>query len=154
MVGIGGGGDVVGSYAVALAAVELGTPAIVGGLTWERRPVDPIPGPRRLDEIHGAEPLNAAVALCGPDTTGPAGFRFCESHLSRLLGQRTVLVDPNPGPRATGEAIADAARQHARPDPGDRRQGRRESAPDVTFRWRSEARAPRARATAPRRPRG
>jgi hypothetical protein len=111
VVGIGGGGDVVGSYAVALAAVELGTPAIVGGLTWERRPVDPIPGPRRLDEIHGAEPLNAAVALCGPDTTGPAGFRFCESHLARLLGQRTVLVDPNPGPRATGEAIADAARQ-------------------------------------------
>jgi hypothetical protein len=108
IVGIGGGGDVVG----ALAAAELlGGDAVVGGLTWERRPVDPIPGPRLLAEVVGAEPLNAAVALCGPDTSGPGGFLFCESHVARATGSKTVLVDPNPGPRAVAAALDDAAQR-------------------------------------------
>jgi len=104
-VGIGGGGDVVG----ALAARELLGDAVVGGLTWERRPVDPIPGPRELGELSHAEPLNDAVALAGPGTSGPGGFLFCESHVARAIGERTVLVDPNPGPRAVAEALDDAA---------------------------------------------
>ena len=49
-VGIGGGGDVVGALATADLAERLGTPFVVGGMTWERRPIDPIPGPRTLDE--------------------------------------------------------------------------------------------------------
>jgi hypothetical protein len=106
-VGIGGGGDVVG----ALAAAELLGDAVVGGLTWERRPVDPIPGPRLLDEVVGAGALNEAVALCGPDTSGPGGFLFCESHVARATGERTVLVDPNPGPRGIAAALDDAAAQ-------------------------------------------
>lgn len=104
--GIGGGGDVVGCLA---AAALLGDDAVVGGLTWERRPVDPIPGPRALDEVEHAERLNAAVALAGPETSGPGGFRFCESHVARATGERTVLVDPNPGPRAVAAALDDAA---------------------------------------------
>jgi hypothetical protein len=107
IVGIGGGGDVVG----ALAAAELLGGGIAGGLTWERRPVDPIPGPRRLDEVTGAERLNDAVALAGPDTGGPGGFLFCESHVARATGERTVLVDPNPGPRVVAAALDDAAAQ-------------------------------------------
>jgi len=106
-VGIGGGGDVVG----CLAAAALLGDAVVGGLTWERRPVDPIPGPRTLDEVEHAERLNDAVALAGPDTSGPGGFRFCESHVARATGERTVLVDPNPGPRVIAAALDDAAGQ-------------------------------------------
>ena len=50
-IGIGGGGDVVGALAVAEAAREAGCSARVGGVTWERRVVDPIAGPRRIDEF-------------------------------------------------------------------------------------------------------
>jgi hypothetical protein len=107
IVGIGGGGDVVG----ALAAAELLGDAVVGGLTWERRPVDPIPGPRTLDEVSRAKRLNAAVALAGPDTSGPGGFLFCESHVARATGERTLLVDPGPGPRAVAAALDDAAQR-------------------------------------------
>lgn len=110
-VGIGGGGDVAGAVAASQLALALGCERVVGGLTWERRPIDPIPGARRLDELTGTQPLNAAVALAGPDTAGPGGFRFAEAHVARALGEQTVLVDPNPGPRAVGEALADAARQ-------------------------------------------
>ena len=110
-IGIGGGGDVVGALATADFARTLGAEAIVGGLTWERRPIDPLPGPRRLDELTGAEPIAEAAALAGPDTAGPNGVLFAESHMARFLGERTVLVDPNPGPArvaASLEAAADA----------------------------------------------
>ena len=111
-VGIGGGGDVVGALATAEYVRGLGGEAVVGGLTWERRPIDPQPGPRRLDEIEGAEILNEAVALAGPDTvTRAGGIPFAESHMAGHLGERTVLVDPNPGPRRVGPALHDAARR-------------------------------------------
>ena len=108
--GIGGGGDVVGALATADLAERLGTPAVVGGITWERRPVDPIPGPRALSEVDGlAERLNDVVGLAGPQTTGPGGFRFAEGGMAHALGEPTVLVDPNPGPRAVAAGLDDAA---------------------------------------------
>jgi hypothetical protein len=109
ILGIGGGGDVVGALAAAEAARALGTDAVVGGITWERRPVDPIPGPRRLDEITGAERIHEVVALAGPDTRGPGGFAFCEADMARFLGEPTVLVDPNAAVATIAEGIDAAA---------------------------------------------
>jgi hypothetical protein len=108
-VGIGGGGDVVGALATAEHAHSVGVQAVVGGITWERRPIDPLPGPRRLAEIFGAERLNDCVALAGPDTSGPGDVTFAESHMARYLGTRTVLVDPTPGPVAIAAGLRDAA---------------------------------------------
>ena len=99
----------VGALGVAEFCRALGTQAMVGGVTWERPVVDPLPGPRRLDELAGAEPLNHAVAVAGPETSGPGGFTFAEAHMARVLGERTVLVDPNPGPAAVGDGLAHAA---------------------------------------------
>lgn len=109
--GIGGGGDVVGAFAVAECCRALGGDAVIGGVSWERRPIDPLPGPRWIDELTDAEPLHPAVALAGPDTRGPGGFRFAESHMAALLGSWVVLVDPNPGPAAIADGIAAAARR-------------------------------------------
>jgi hypothetical protein len=100
----------VGALATAELARSRGRRAVVGGVTWERRVVDPVPGPRRLDEVEGAERLNEAVALARPQTRGPGGFAFAESRLAGVLGEPTVLVDPNPGPAAVGAAVAAAAR--------------------------------------------
>jgi hypothetical protein len=84
--------------------------AAVGGTTWERRVVDPRPGPRRIVELEGAEALGEAAALAGPDTRGPGGMRFAETHMAAALGERTVLVDPTGGPRAVAAGVAAAAR--------------------------------------------
>jgi len=110
-VGIGGGGDVVGALAVAELAGTLGTAAVVGGLSWERRPIDPLPGPRRMSEIAGLRRLNEHVGLAGADTTGPGGFLFAESHMARHLGEPVLLLDPDGGPAAVADALRDAARQ-------------------------------------------
>lgn len=110
-VGIGGGGDVVGALAVAELAGTLGTPSIVGGLSWERRPIDALAGPRRLTEIEGLRRLNEHAGLASADTTGPGGFRFAESHMARHLGEPVLLLDPGGGPAAVADALADAVQQ-------------------------------------------
>jgi hypothetical protein len=81
-------------------------------VTWERRPVDPLPGPRTLAEVtDAAAVLNDAVALAGPETGGPGGFRFAESHMAGAISEETVLVDPHSGPRGIAAGIDDAAAQ-------------------------------------------
>jgi hypothetical protein len=99
----------VGALGVARAAEAAGLRTRLGGVTWERRPIDPLPGPRRIDEIVDAEPLHAAAVLAGPDTSGPGGLRFAETHMARVTGRPVLLVDPNPGPRAVAAALDAAA---------------------------------------------
>ncbi|MBX5470524.1 MAG: DUF1152 domain-containing protein [Thermoleophilaceae bacterium] len=111
VVGIGGGGDVVGALATAEACrIYHGAEFVVGGVTWERRPIDPQPGPRRLEEAQGVEQIAPGVALAGPDAGVPdAGVTFAEGHMARFLGERTLLVDPNGGPAAVADALGAAA---------------------------------------------
>jgi len=111
VVGIGGGGDVVGALAVGELAATLGTPTVVGGLSWERLPIDPLPGPRRMSEITGLHRLNEHAGLAGADTSGPGGFRFAESHMARHLDEPVLLLDPGGGPAAVADGLQDAARQ-------------------------------------------
>jgi hypothetical protein len=113
VVGIGGGGDVVGALATAeTCRLYDGAEPVVGGVTWERRPVDPVPGPRCETEIEGAERLAPGVLLAGPQTrVRGRDVTFAESHMSAYLGQPTVLVDVNLGPARVADGLAAAAAQ-------------------------------------------
>ncbi|MGO9819636.1 MAG: DUF1152 domain-containing protein [Solirubrobacteraceae bacterium] len=110
VIGMGGGGDVVG----ALASAEFmrlydGADPIVGGLAWERRPIDPVPGPRRIDEIEGAEPLAPGVLLAGPQTrVRGREVYFAESRMAAFLNRPTVLVTIDHGPSAIADGLAAA----------------------------------------------
>jgi hypothetical protein len=55
--------------------------------------------------------LHQAVALAGPDARGPSGFRFAEGRMAELLGEDTLLVDPNPGPAAIAAGLSVACRE-------------------------------------------
>jgi hypothetical protein len=114
-VGIGGGGDVVGALGTAELARSLGTEAALGGTTWERRVVDPLPGPRSLDELTGIERLHGAAALASADTRGPGGFELAEGRAAGVLGEPVALIDPNAGPAGAATGIAVAA-EHLRCD--------------------------------------
>jgi hypothetical protein len=109
VVGMGGGGDVVGALATAEACrIYNGAEPVLGGMTWERRVIDPRPGPRAIDEIEGGEPLSACVLAAGPDTRS-GDVVFAEAHMAHFLGERVLLVDPHPGSAIIAEGLAEAA---------------------------------------------
>ncbi len=109
LVGIGGGGDVVGALAVTDLLDSLGTEWMLGGVTWERSPVDPRPGPRSLEEIRGGRPCGSAAVLTEGGTMSVDGIEFSESRMASHLGRPVLLTDPNPGPRAVAAGLAEAA---------------------------------------------
>src|SRR4029079_10250181 len=90
VLGIGGGGDVVGALAVARLCESLGTPFTLGGIAWERLPIDPHPGPRPLAQIQGGRRLGEAAVLAGPRTATPEGVAFSEAHMAAHLGTETL----------------------------------------------------------------
>ena len=110
-IGIGGGGDVVGALATGESCrLYAGAEPVVGGVTWERRPIDPLPGPRRADEIAGAERLAPGVLLARPETrVESSGVRFAEARMAEFLGEPTVLVDVNEGPATLAQGLGQAA---------------------------------------------
>jgi hypothetical protein len=110
VLGIGGGGDVVGALATAEACRAHGAEPVLGGVTWERRPIDPTPGPRAEPEIEGARRLAPGVlAATGATRVRESGVVFAESRMAELLGAETVLVDATLGPAAIAAGIAAAA---------------------------------------------
>jgi hypothetical protein len=113
VVGIGGGGDVVGALATAeTSRLYHGGQPIVGGVPWERRPIDPVPGPRRVDEIENGEEIAPGVLLARPHTrVRGRDVVFGESHMAGFLGEDTVLVDVHGGPAAIASGMAEACEQ-------------------------------------------
>lgn len=109
MLGIGGGGDVVGALASARLCQSFGAEFRLGGVAWERFPIDPYPGPRSIDQIIGGKPLGPAAVLADEKTTTPDGVPFAESRMAAFICSPTVLLDITGGPGAVADAISGAA---------------------------------------------
>jgi len=97
VIGIGGGGDVVGTIPTSRYLRWLGVRTVIGGLTWERYVNDPEPGPRKMEEIVEIKKLSATVGLANSKTRTTKGIRFTESVVAGMLEEETVLVDLNQG---------------------------------------------------------
>jgi hypothetical protein len=109
VLGIGGGGDVVGALATAHLCRRLGVQPVLGGVTWERLPIDPRPGPRSADEILDGRIIAPGVLLADPQTRTIDGAVFAEARMARLLGEDTVLVDVGLGPAAVADGLEQSA---------------------------------------------
>jgi hypothetical protein len=109
LIGVGGGGDIVGTIPTSDLLGMFGIECVLGGLSWERSVIDPIPGPRKFDEVRNARKLNEAVWFANKDTVTSTGVRFAESGVAEVLGKETLLIDIHPGPEAVAEGILHAA---------------------------------------------
>jgi hypothetical protein len=106
---MGGGGDVVGALAITDLLKGLDTEWMLGGVAWERSPIDPRPGPRSLDEIRGGQPCGSAAVLTEGSTTTLDGIEFSESKMATHLGKPVLLLDITRGPQALATGLAEAA---------------------------------------------
>ncbi len=106
---MGGGGDVVGALGITDLLDGLKTEWVLGGVAWERSPIDPRPGPRSLDEIRGGRPCGSAAVLTEGSTTTLDGVEFSESKMATHLGKPVLLLDITRGPQALATGLAEAA---------------------------------------------
>jgi len=106
---MGGGGDVVGALAITELLDGLGTEWVLGGVAWERSPIDPRPGPRALDEIQGGRPCGSAALLTEGATTTLDGVELSESKMAAHLGKPVLLLDITHGAQALAIGLAEAA---------------------------------------------
>src|SRR5258705_10975783 len=111
LIGMGGGGDIVGALALTTLIEEIGGDFVLGGVAWERSPIDPRPGPRSLDEIRGGQRCGSAAVLTEGSTTSLDGVEFSESRMARHLGRPTLLLDITKGPHALAAGLGEAANE-------------------------------------------
>jgi len=111
VIGIGGGGDVVGTLPTSSYLRRLGLRTTVGGLTWERYVIDPEPSPRRMEEITNIKPISPTVGLANPRTKTTKGIRFTESVVAEVLGEETVLIDLSQGVQGVISGLKQAMRE-------------------------------------------
>jgi hypothetical protein len=100
---------VVGALATARLFEEFDIEVVMGGVAWERLPIDPHPGPRPAGEIVGGRLLTRGIVLAGPDTRTAEGTAFAESHMARFLGRDTLLIDIWDGPTSVAASLSEAA---------------------------------------------
>jgi len=111
VLGIGGGGDVVGTLPTSRYLRWLGIRTLVGGLTWERWVNDPEPGPRKMEEIIEIKRLSATVGLANARTRTTKGIRFTESVVAEVFKEETVLLDLNRGVQGAIDGMNEAIEQ-------------------------------------------
>jgi hypothetical protein len=97
VVGVGGGGDIVGTIPTARFLEQFGISCVLGGLSWERLVYDPQPGTRTLAEVQHVQPLAPTVWLANGQTVTTTGVRFAESGIAALYNTETVLIDLSQG---------------------------------------------------------
>lgn len=97
VLGVGGGGDVVGTIPTARFLELFHISCVLGGLSWERFVYDPQPGTRPLDEVTQVQPLAPTVWLANAQTATTTGVRFAESNVAAFYNTNTVLVDLSQG---------------------------------------------------------
>jgi hypothetical protein len=98
VIGVGGGGDIVGTIPTARFLALFGIDCILGGLSWERFVYDPQPGTRTLDEVVNVRALAPTAWLAnGQTTTSTGGIRFAESDVAGLYNTETLMVDLSQG---------------------------------------------------------
>lgn len=108
VLGIGGGGDSASAALIQLWLRMLGSDASIGGVVWERLPVDPTPGPIRLDELRPVERRGLATGWVSGSTHAIRGGRSFKPQVARVaevLGEEALAIDLWPGPVEVAESL-------------------------------------------------
>ncbi len=96
VLGVGGGGDVVTAVVLRRFLSFFGLESFVGGVVWERFPVDPFPGPISLKELNPVKVFGESLGWVNGETTAYRGGVLVKPQLTRIskyLGEDLLGVD-------------------------------------------------------------
>ncbi|MEM3585694.1 MAG: DUF1152 domain-containing protein [Candidatus Jordarchaeaceae archaeon] len=103
--GVGGGGDIMGTLPTSGYLNVLGVETILGCVGWERIVIDPKPGPRPLDEILNIEKLSESTAFVDKNSHTIDGVYFQCSNMANFLNKKTIIVDVSKGIRTIARGL-------------------------------------------------
>lgn len=101
----------VGALATARFLEFCGLDFFLGGLSWERWVIDPLPGPRSLEQVQDVRPLHRYAWIANPKSRTSTGVFFAESKMAEYLGKEVLLVDINGGVQGVVEALETALKE-------------------------------------------
>lgn len=107
VIGIGGGGDVVGSAITYGLAINEGKEVVLGAVLWERYVNDIVPGPIRIQDLRNAEAIGNYLAIVNGDTYAIREGRRVIPQIANVL---SVIKDDGLGISISGPVI-DVARE-------------------------------------------
>lgn len=93
LIGIGGAGDILGTFPTMFFLRFLGVRTVIGSILWERIVVDPKPGPRSIEELEGVDVVSRSLCLAGDKVRMKHGPIPQAAHVSKFLGEKVVLLD-------------------------------------------------------------
>ena len=111
IIGVGGGGDVVGALAAARFLEFCGLDFILGGLSWERSPIDPLPGPRTLAEVRDVRALHPYAWAANSQSRTTTDVYFCESKMAAIRNEEVLLIDISGGAKGVIEGLEVALKE-------------------------------------------
>ncbi|OYT26897.1 MAG: hypothetical protein B6V02_00905 [Thermoprotei archaeon ex4572_64] len=100
VIGIGGGGDVIGSIPTYRLVITSGLEAILGAIPWERFVIDPNPGPISLEEFVNIERIGSSLAYANENSYAIRGDdrRVIVPQIvnvSKVLKVKGLIIDIN-----------------------------------------------------------
>lgn len=107
--GVGGGGDIMGTLPTSGYLNVLGVETILGSVGWERIVIDPKPGPRTLDEILNIERISESTAYVDKTSHTNDGVYFQCSNMANFLKKKTIIVDVSKGVRTISSGLQETA---------------------------------------------
>jgi hypothetical protein len=107
IIGIGGGGDVLGTIPTRNLLNRFNIKSNLASLTYERFIYDPIPGPRKLEDIVNIEKINKTIAIANRNTKAKDGLEFQATKMSKFLSEEIFLIDINAGVKGITDGLKD-----------------------------------------------
>lgn len=109
--GAGGGGDALGALGLYARLEALGAEPLLGSIVWERRVVDPTPGPIPIEVLARAKRIGDTLAIVTGDTIAVRPHGVVKPQIARIagaLGIEALFLDISKGEVGLRQALRDA----------------------------------------------
>jgi hypothetical protein len=113
MVAAGGGGDALASLLLSRQLADAAWTPIVASYSWDRRLLDPSPGPRFATDFIGARQLTSKTVEITRDSKLRAGGVSTLKLLAEATAARFPLMDPSGGAQGMREQVIELIERFA-----------------------------------------